>query len=853
MQDSSFETNLDLKELPDHIQKLLVKRPKYIEKYHYRMRDEKHEDADSHGAKQKDSSWNSEQLKGHVPQSLQNKSFRYKGNLTKSQSMIIEKLCQYLTLTEQHTERIPKIQNGICLALSNFFILKQKEKTWDDFLNCIYEWDGRLETLTERLSSELKNLYSFTKIYYESGLITNKTHYLGDNAEQFFQENRETRVIGNALHAISIYPTATGTWLVYDPNYIDGPKQVSTAELFSTVKKALGNILSVYYADAPPIAPTISNPATFIAEGGLFTLMSSHALDALLSQFPKEDIYSRAELDGILLRHPATGEPAWVRALEFPATRDLTIDLLQYFIQHNRTDWKEKLRKSAELLTSYHLHEVMTQVIQFFPDNAQKDDLVAAVREVTPVNHYESRLATWHKKTHVHDSVLSFCKDMTNGLIKKRLIEFNSTENAQGLRFALEDYCHKQKAHHPIFYIHSPDDLVCAAAYIERVGNQGIVKKGPGGALYDFLTAQYDQSAVPILIVNYEKFHADDIVRLNALLDKKRSVDNIPLPDNMVVVGLTNVNNPECYQGSDFYSRFDITEKCPLSSEALQNHIPKITTREKSATESVFHIDLYHAQDWKNRLFGNWMLDNGNLIFKEGVLKEAFAQPYPIVIHNGLWNDAEFRRFWHEIERENPNREYILAEGYDWANLVTQCKPLPDTSKNLKVLNTQTFPEFFYQLHCDSETHQLNYLSGHIEQAKESTILSVLVTETLSDDEWARLIATCQAQQVTLQITHTENVTLPVALQALMSPIFREQHHPSVFFSRDVDAAAILLVKRRKNVVVMDVTDLHSSDLITRISGSFDKDTLKYSFEEKKRALLLELEKGNHVILKGHF
>ncbi|OGT26675.1 MAG: hypothetical protein A3I77_07590 [Gammaproteobacteria bacterium RIFCSPLOWO2_02_FULL_42_14] len=862
--------NIVEEELPGHIQQLLVKRPEHRERFHRMGRkdskdhdvddDKEDDDEDNEGVKVKgrgkpvDPTWNANDLKNEIPPSLQNKPFRYKGDTTKSQSMIAKKLCQYLTLTEQHIERIPKIQDGICLALSHFFIVKQKENSWDDFLNCVSGWDGKLETLTERLRSEFQNLYFFTKIYYESAIGSEKKHYLGDNVERFLLENRESRIIENAVHAIAIYPTSRATWLVYDPNYVEGAKEVAVSELSATIKKSMGNLLSVK-SEIQPIPPKINNPELFIAEGGLLTLISSLHIDQLFLQLPQEDIYSRKALDGILLRHPSNGAPAWVFGLQYPETQQFTKYLLQLFIQHNRTDYKEKLKKSAELLIPYHLHEVMTHLIQLFPEGEQRVGLIETVRSIAPVNHYENRLATWHKKTHAHDSSLSFCKEISNGLIKKRLIEFNSTESVQGLRFALEDYCHKQKEHHPIFYIHSPDDFVCAAAYIERHGNLGVMKKGPGGALYDFLTAKQDKSAVPILVINYEKFHADDIVRLNALLDKKRSVDNIPLPDNMVVVGLVNVSNSECYQGSDFYSRFDVTETCPLSSQTLQSHIPGIVARIKQEDEKVFPIHLYHAQDWKNHLLGHWVLDNGNLVFKEGILKQALAQTNPIVIHNGLWNDAEFKTFWHEIERAYPGKEYIIADSYDWNNLITQCKPMPADATNLTLLNSHTLSEFFYQLHCEKTTHQLHYLPGYIEKARETKekTLSVLVTEILSDDEWARIITSCQEQQITLQITHTANVTLPAALQALNSPIFTEKHHPSVFFSNDVDVAAILLAKRRRNVVTIDVTDLHPSDLVTRISGSFDNATLKYVFEEKKRTVLLELEKGNHVILKGHF
>ena len=39
-------------------------------------------------------------------------------NKTKNQFMLIEKLCQYLTLKQEHLDVIPEIQDGMCAAMA---------------------------------------------------------------------------------------------------------------------------------------------------------------------------------------------------------------------------------------------------------------------------------------------------------------------------------------------------------------------------------------------------------------------------------------------------------------------------------------------------------------------------------------------------------------------------------------------------------------------------------------------------------------------------------------------------------------------------------------------------------------
>ncbi len=125
-----------------------------------------------------------------------------------------------------------------------------------------------------------------------------------------------------------------------------------------------------------------------------------------------------------------------------------------------------------------------------------------------------------------------------------------------------------QQNNRPVFCINSPSDLICAAPWIERdiKTNQGTLKEGPGGPLYDFLQKNKNQN--PVLLVNYVKFTANDIIRFNTLLDDPNPcVDGAPFKGT--VIGFENKNNPDRYRGQDFIGRFKEREICPVFPDQL--------------------------------------------------------------------------------------------------------------------------------------------------------------------------------------------------------------------------------------------------------------------------------------------
>jgi len=82
------------------------------------------------------------------------------------------------------------------------------------------------------------------------------------------------------------------------------------------------------------------------------------------------------------------------------------------------------------------------------------------------------------------------------------------------------------------------------------------------------------QGKALLLLLIYDHFNSDDIVRFNTLLDEIRKADGVAVPADAIILGLNNPNKPEAYQGSDFASRFDLVEYNSIPAQALEQAIP---------------------------------------------------------------------------------------------------------------------------------------------------------------------------------------------------------------------------------------------------------------------------------------
>ncbi|QDQ40438.1 hypothetical protein E3226_008585 [Legionella geestiana] len=508
--------------------------------------------------------------------------------------------------------------------------------------------------------------------------------------------------------------------------------------------------------------------------------------------------------------------------------------------------------------------------------------LIPVSPSVSNARLFERALETWKKKSARTPSLSAWCQQkVACGAPLKQLIELPSDTALQGLHYALERHC--RHISRPVFYVHTPDDLVCQAPFVRMAdnGREGIPCRGPGGPLYDFLTQPYTRDNPPVLIVNYSRFKADDLVRFNALLDDTRLADGVPVPKEAIIVGLVNTRQPGRYTGSDFYSRFALqVETCPFAESLLARALPETHTEEIPPDADVTTLDVFHAADWKERLLGRWILQGSALFFEEGELVRALKEGrQTVVIANGLWENPEFLHVFREACAQRmltysggslpfpEGLRFYRQEGYDWETLVSNVTTSHGLHARAVVCNPLQLSQFFRRYACRDAA--LYTLPGLFE-AHQGQTLHVNVTAALSDDAWAECLSVAKRFNTALHLHVAPGVTLPAFLPEplaaaassdspmdLTPPLPPEWQasataHTMAVVSDDPDTTIARLTRHTPGVwKVLDVSEWSAGDLTASLRGSFDADSLGFSFSEKRSAFNRALDAGESILLTG--
>jgi hypothetical protein len=800
------------------------------------------------------------------------KAFQFKGtHQTRNQTMIIEKLSQYLTVKKKHLAIIPRLQDGICSTLKEFF-LDHKRAEWETFLTETLAWNGQATTLTPYLESIFERLYTYYDMH-EQKTSHHAYYYLGNHLSRFLSSCPSPCRLGNPWHAIVIRKKKWSTlWEVYDPNFVDGVKEVTTSKLFSTIHHSLGNLVAVELNQAPPHSVRITDKERFLKEGGLFTLLQCANQEQLLKTLIPTGRLSITALEGLCLRN-TEGVPAWILGLKDPALLTLTLSLLQQLIKQSGKEGKKKLAESLDCLTPSQQHTYIVCYIQtsLAKNEAINTDIIDIIRTTSNLGmDYQSRLQTWEKKSTTAPTLSSYCHSLLS-LHKKRLVECDTESQADALRYSLQDYC--RMMHHPVFYVHSPNDLICTSPSMDASGN---IKPGPSGRLHEFLT-RHEKG---VIIVNYSAFKASDLVRFNTLLDKERKADGTKIPKDMIIVGLLNHDSTTPIPGSDVYSRFDKVEHCALTATQLEKAIPPLPSPvledpPAGAGARYTSINLYHASDWESLLVGQWVPREGGWYYKEGPLLHALrdGEARTIEIQNGLWENKDFCRFFREALQSGEihypggsisipaSCRFLRDEGYAWETLkhaFVQESTLPE--EGVLALNPETCSDFFRQYKIVAGDN-LEETPGFIQLAETKTpkVLFVHVTHHLPDDHWAMLLKSCQEKRVKLHAYCAPGVILPEPLRSatITSAVVT---HPartgfSVIQSTDTDTTVAFLQQSQPDMLILEVSECDVNDLITRMESKIisDDSGLHLAFTETTCALLDALKSKRPVLLKGHF
>ncbi|MBI2785083.1 MAG: hypothetical protein HYX60_01765, partial [Legionella longbeachae] len=453
-----------------------------------------------------------------------------------------------------------------------------------------------------------------------------------------------------------------------------------------------------------------------------------------------------------------------------------------------------------------------------------------------------------------------------------KLVQFKDSQSIAGFRHHLQYYCKHTKR--PCFYIHSKEDLVCSAPFVARDDKGiGTIKDGPGGPLHDFLTKHQNDERSPIIMVNYDAFSAQDIVRFNALLDGERKADGTPLPKKAQVIGLLNPDKPGAYQGQDFSSRFDQRTECPLKEEQLV--IPPILQEKQDLQQLPKKtVQLYGGFDWEERLLGKWVIQGTQLVFKEGKLLKAFQKGNThIELANAPWDNPEFLRFWQEANLyghiQVQGKSYPLPkelelsrhDGHGFAHvkdIITELSSDTQPAKDSLPLNPGLFPRFLAQYECDNESKTLHYQPGWLKNNRDKS-LNIYLSAPLESNMWALFLDVCKKNNIKVHLTVAPGVGLPADLGLELPqqtslhtpPFFANTSLPHTLCIESTDVDVTLSQLQEKEPLIIDVSEVNSSDLLNKLDGKFNKANLSFSFSKEPSVLLKELQNGRTVVLKG--
>lgn len=326
-------------------------------------------------------------------------SFYYKTIPSKNQKAIINQISQYLTLLDQ-IDSISQIQDGICQPLTHLFDEMPLDK-WKKLNEKLLKWDGTQENLDAlSLNDDFKKILSFINRYQFKELTTHSYFYIDMNLHSDIlleKMGKESVFLANPWHQIVLKKTENNSFLVYDPNYNSGVKEIKTAdELKKLVNISLGNNIAGFSKKSIVLPDfEIKDGNAFIREGGLFLLFNK--LPDLLPELPQRKDIDKDSLTGLLLRD-ILGIPLWARSSNNKQLLNYLHDLVMEFMSIY-PDFKSELTKSLEVMPDVLIRQLG---LDWFTDVDSDLEFSRKIRDFYQRN---------PDKLNIHEIIVSICNE----------------------------------------------------------------------------------------------------------------------------------------------------------------------------------------------------------------------------------------------------------------------------------------------------------------------------------------------------------------------------------------------------------------------------------------------------------
>ena len=475
-----------------------------------------------------------------------------------------------------------------------------------------------------------------------------------------------------------------------------------------------------------------------------------------------------------------------------------------------------------------------------------------------------------------------FIKKIFDGA-SSQLIDCNNKQACWTLGYILhEQACHQNK---PVFYVNSIEQLSFLNPRLRlNERNEAVKEAGRGGELYDFFFKL--QAHERFLVLNLSGFTAQERIAINTLLDEPPTLDGIPLPVGTKIIGIDNIADQEAYRGPDFLSRFKAQRQLnssledPLAGAYEASLNPLFNDGVLEREELV--IELFHdAISWRRFLEGEWEVYEGLVFKRKQDLQDVLTgtQARMVVLRNPPLGDPAFDVFWQKLFLERKmdlygqslsisNSIQLQTEegGYDWEKQLqgVMLSESVASDESVEIISQNQFALFFSQ-YCCVDGSRLGKKAGILESYQDKA-LTLVVSQSLSADQWSCLLMEVQRRNITLTIVlKASGCVLPDVLERVLNSkkIVSEMSAAAsihtdfftVIHTQDVEAGVVALPKRQGKTSVMSLTNsLLVSDILPRMQASVAEDELGKT-QLQARFMETEIWKrfcaGERVVLKG--
>ena len=379
---------------------------------------------------------------------------------------------------------------------------------------------------------------------------------------------------------------------------------------------------------------------------------------------------------------------------------------------------------------------------------------------------------TWETTTSPADSAEHFCRDLLNKADtlspgKKNILTKLRGDQIESMHTAIMRYARENK--HNCYFISDLDEIHDVTYCIDNTsGNY----HAEDSALIRFIKQAKPGDVLMVDWSHYESSH----VGFNTMIDAQRKLKGIPIPPGVIVMGLLDQTQT---MGDDFYSRYRVNMKYPDSTPTLSVLPSEVTILQEN--ENDLPCINFYDDDWKSTLLGELQIKLGKYHFSPSKLPDALNAKSKIVLRNAPWHLPEFRKTITELLTKTtleingiiyqiPDEFGIirLDQPYD---LRSDCYDITPYSKDLAlhdavILNDFTYNQFFTNYICNA-SHDIEDRPGFLASSKEIT---AVVTEKLSNGQWAELIESAKITSTKLHLVAAPGVTLPEAMMQTVTP-----------------------------------------------------------------------------------